>query len=327
MENVLSNAIIKTIRLGRGGEEKSFHIAFTGTAGYISHMGVVALSVRKWNPDMPLSFHFFVNDLNDRERGHLIDLSRMAKATVYVHLIDDSCFTTLLLSDGVAAFFYRFLVAPTLASMTDRVLYLDGDMMCRGDMTPLWTMDLTGFDAAVVTDRREESNAKRVGTSKYFNAGMMLINIDQWMKDGLFDDIVRRAQENVAKVGNRLSHHDQDIHNQMLDGRVKYLPKKYNYLYNLDRQSLFAKQPENEPYEKQVIIHFAGHAKPWHSWVQDWPAVREYAALQNESPWKGYPLVPPKGRKNLHQAARTARMQHHYGDMVKWYVQYIKSKI
>ena len=215
MENVLSNAIIKTIRLGRGGEEKSFHIAFTGTADYISHMGVVALSVRKWNPDMPLSFHFFVNNLNDRERGHLIDLSRMAKATVYVHLIDDSCFTTLLLSDGVAAFFYRFLVAPTLASMTDRVLYLDGDMMCRGDMTPLWTMDLTGFDAAVVTDRREESNAKRVGTSKYFNAGMMLINIDQWMKDGLFDDIVRRAQENVAKVGNRLSHHDQDIHNQM----------------------------------------------------------------------------------------------------------------
>lgn len=189
MANVLSNAIIKTIRLGRGGEEKSFHIAFTGTADYISHMGVVALSVRKWNPDMPLSFHFFVNNLNDRERGHLIDLSRMAKATVYVHLIDDSCFTTLLLSDGVAAFFYRFLVAPTLASMTDRVLYLDGDMMCRGNMTPLWTMDLTGFDAAVVTDRREESNAKRVGTSKYFNAGMMLINVDQWMKDGLFDDI------------------------------------------------------------------------------------------------------------------------------------------
>ena len=155
----------------------------------------------------------------------------------------------------------------------------------------------------------------------------MLINIDQWMNDGLLDDIVRRAQENVAKVGNRLSHHDQDIHNQMLDGRVKYLPKKYNYLYNLDRQSLFAKQPENEPYDKQVIIHFAGHAKPWHSWVQNWPAVQEYAALQNESPWKDYPLVPPKGRKNLHQAARTARMQHHYGEMVKWYVQYIKSKI
>ncbi|WP_270457045.1 glycosyltransferase family 8 protein, partial [Allisonella histaminiformans] len=231
--NVLSNAIIKTIRLGRGGEEKSFHIAFTGTADYISHMGVVALSVRKWNPDMPLSFHFFVNNLSDRERGHLISLSQMTGASVYVHLIDDSCFTTLLLSDGVAAFFYRFLVAPTLASLTDRVLYLDGDMMCHGNVTPLWKMDLSGFDAAVVTDRREESSAKRVGTSKYFNAGMMLINIDQWMNDGLFDDIVKRAQENVAKVGNRLSHHDQDIHNQMLDGRVKYLPKKYNYLYNL----------------------------------------------------------------------------------------------
>ena len=27
-----------------------------------------------------------------------------------------------------------------------------------------------------------------------------------------------------------------------------------NYLYNLDRQSLFAKQPENEPYDKQVKL-------------------------------------------------------------------------
>ena len=97
MANVLSNAIIKTIRLGRGGEEKSFHIAFTGTADYISHMGVVAFSVRKWNPDMPLSFHFFVNALSDTERGHLIDLSRMTKAAVYVHLIDDSCFTLSLI--------------------------------------------------------------------------------------------------------------------------------------------------------------------------------------------------------------------------------------
>lgn len=76
-------------------------------------------------------------------------------------------------------------------------------------------------------------------TSRYFNAGMMLMNLGPWMEQGCFDDIVRRAQENVKRVGNRLSHHDQDIHNEMLDGKCLYIEKKYNYLYNLDRQSLF----------------------------------------------------------------------------------------
>jgi lipopolysaccharide biosynthesis glycosyltransferase len=327
MANVLDHAVTQTVRLGRGLEEKSFHIAFTGTTNYISHMGIVALSIRKWNPDMPISFHFFVNSLPDEERSRLIELSRLTKAAVYVHLIDDSCFKTLLLSDGVAAFFYRFVVAPTLAHMTDRVLYLDGDMMCRGDISYLRDLDFKGMAAAVVTDRREESNARRVGTAHYFNAGMMLINVDVWMKENLFDDIVSRAEENVARVGNRLSHHDQDIHNQMLDGRVLYVPRRYNYLYNLDRQSLFAHQPINADYKDQVIIHFAGHAKPWHSWVQEWPVVREYAEIQKNSPWKDVPLVPPKGRKNLHQAARTARMEHRFGDMVKWYVKYIQEKI
>nr|AIA86679.1 CAZy families GT8 protein [uncultured Escherichia sp.] len=83
----------------------------------------------------------------------------------------------------------------------------------------------------------------------------------------------------------------------MLDGKVLFLPKRYNYLYNLDRQSLFKKQPVNESYENQMIIHFAGHAKPWHSWVQQWPVVQEYTALQRQTPWKNVPVVQPKGRR------------------------------
>ena len=164
-------------------------------------------------------------------------------------------------------------------------------------------------------------------TARYFNAGMMLINTRLWMKENLFDDIVRRAEENVKRVGNRLSHHDQDIHNEMLDGKSLYIDKKYNYLYNLDRQSLFAKQPVNEDYKDKVIIHFAGHAKPWHDWVQNWDVVKEYAAIQRKTPWKDVPLVPPKGTKNLHQAARSARMYGNYGEMLMWYLKYLGAKL
>lgn len=241
MSNVLSHAVTETLHLGEKAKDGAFHIALTGTADYISHMGVVALTVAAYNEDLPLCFHFFVNSLSTLEKGRLAQAAEMMKCPIEVHLIDDSAFKTLLLSDGVAAFFYRFLVAPTVAPVTDRVLYLDGDMMCRGSLKYLADLDFKGNMVAVVSDRKEELQMKRVHTKRYFNAGMMLINVKDWMKENLFDDIVRRAEENVARVGNRLSHHDQDIHNEMLDGKCLFIEKKYNYLYNLDRQSLFKK--------------------------------------------------------------------------------------
>lgn len=327
MSNVLTHAVVETVSLGRKAEGKTFHIALTGTADYIPHMGVVILSAAKSNPEMSITYHVFVNRLSEEEKARLAEAADIAGSDIQVHLIDDRCFASLLLSDGVAAFFYRFLVPPAMDGVADRVLYLDGDMMVRGSLQYLAELDLTGYAAAVVTDRKEQLQMDRVHTAHYFNAGMMLINVDEWKKENFFDDIVRRAQDNVKKVGKRLSHHDQDIHNQMLDGRTLYIDRKYNYLYNLDRQSAFKKQPVNDDWEKQVIIHFAGHAKPWHSWVQEWPVVRAYAALQQASPWRDCPVVPPKGSKNLHQAARTARMYGRWGEMLKWYGKYLASKL
>lgn len=327
MSNVLIHAVTHTIFLGRKAAEKTFHIALTGTADYIPHMGVVILSAAKYNADLPITYHVFVNELTGEEKARLSEAAEMARSEIQVHLIDDACFSSMLLSDGVAAFFYRFLVPPTMDGVADRVLYLDGDMMVRGSLRYLAELDLTDYAAAVVTDRKERLQMERVHTAHYFNAGMMLINVDRWREKGFFDDIVRRAEENVKKVGKRLSHHDQDIHNQMLDGHTLYIDRKYNYLYNLDRQSLFKKQPVNAAWQDQIIIHFAGHAKPWHSWVQDWPVVVAYAEIQRRSPWRDVPLVPPKGKKNLHQAARTARMQGRWGEMLKWYGKYMGSKL
>lgn len=327
MANVLTNAVIETIRLGESAGKKTFHIALTGTSDYIPHMGVEIYSVSQSNRDIPITYHLFVNQLSEREKANLAEAAEEMKSEIQVHLIDDSCFETIVLSDGVAAFFYRFLVAPTLSGQTDRVLYLDGDMMVRGSLRDLTELDFQGKAAAVVTDRRESIRKKRVGTARYFNAGMMLINLPVWEAEGLFDDIVRRAQENTKKVGRRISSHDQDIHNQMLDGKTLYIDRKYNYLYNLDRQPLFKRQPVNDDYKKQIIIHFAGHAKSWHSWVQEWPAVQEYAEIQRLSPWRDYALIPPKTEKEIHQAARTARMYSRWGEMLKWYGLYMMKKL
>lgn len=327
MSNVLSHAITETIHFGRKPEEGDFHIALSGTADYIPHMGVVASSVKKYNQDLPVCYHFFVNYLSDSDRNKLDNEAEQLASPIEVHLVDDAAFKTVILSDRIAAFFYRLVAPSAVANMTKRLLYLDSDMMCHGSLKDLANLDLGNYLAAVVSDRWEEHQKQKLHTQRYFNSGMMFFNVEKWIENHCFDDIVHRAEINASDKSKPLSKHDQDILNQMLDGKCLYLEKKYNYLYNLDRQSLFKKQPVNEDYKNQVIIHFAGHAKPWHSWVQDWPVVKEYAAIQKASPWKDVPLVEPKGRKNLHQAARTARMRGKYGEMVKYYVRYFGEKI
>lgn len=51
MENVLLHAVKDTVFIGGEPEKDAFHIALTGTADYIPHMGVVALTVREHNKD------------------------------------------------------------------------------------------------------------------------------------------------------------------------------------------------------------------------------------------------------------------------------------
>lgn len=327
MSNVLSHAIIETLHFGRKPGAEDFHIALSGTADYIPHMGIVASSVRKYNQDLPVCYHFFVNHISDTEKERLEDEAKQLESPIQVHLMDDNAFKTIILADGIAAFFYRLVAPNAVVPVTGRLLYLDTDMMCRGSLKELVNLNLGNYVAAVVSDRLEEHQMQKVHTHRYFNSGMMLFNVEKWIESHCFDDIVHRAEVNASDKSKPLSKHDQDILNQMLDGKCLFLEKKYNYLYHLDRQSLFARQPVNEDYKKQVIIHFAGHAKPWHSWVQDWPVVKEYAAIQKASPWKDVPLIPPKGHKNLHQAARTARMRGKYGEMVWYYLKYLGSKI
>lgn len=324
--NPLINSVTETIHFGRPFEKEDFHICLTGTGDYIPNLGILACSIAEHNKDLKLAFHFFVDQLSEEEKGRIEQFSRKRFSPAEVHLLELSTFDSLLLADKKAGYFFRLVIPPTLAPVTDKALYLDGDMLCRGSLKELAEMDMEDIMAAVVSDRGEEHHRQMVHTTRYFNSGMMLFNIKDWMKENLFDDIVNRAMARAAKKEKVVRLHDQDILNEMLDGRCRFLDKKYNYLYNLDLQSIFKKQPHNEDYKKQVILHFAGHTKQWHSWVQDWDVVKEYLMIKKNSPWNDFPAVEPKTHKHLHQAARTARINGKYCEMMKWYWKYYKAK-
>lgn len=334
--DILTNAVKETIIIGKPHpEKKAFCIALSGTDNYIPYLGLTMMSVYQYNKQLPMAFHLFVNGLPDTDRKRLCEAAEMMGNPIYVHLMNDTAFQSLVFGEKTAVFFYRFVLANLLEAESDRVLYLDGDIMCCGSLQKLADMDLGQAIAAVAPDRLQKKQMRQIGTTGFFNAGAMLIHISEWVRQDIFHKVVDMAHDSLTKIDDKgyyegwhgLKYNDQNILNVILDGKVIWLPKKYNYIYKLNRSALFRKKAENEDYHDQIILHFAGSVKPWHDWAANWPVVKEYRKIWLDSPWEDVPPSAPKSRKDCHQAAREYRVTGQYGKALHWYLEYCKRKL
>lgn len=335
--SILSAAIKKTLVKAGGKKEGTvFHVGLAGTFDYIPHIGMVILSLSQSNPDICFVFHLFVNALPEKEAQRLGAVAVQTGHTIKIHIVNDEAFSSIIFGKYNASFFYRFIMPDIVKEETDRLLYMDGDMMCRGSIKELAELDLGDYLAAVVPDRNWRRQKKQLGTSQsFFNSGFMLIHVTRWTSEDMFQKVVRMSLDSKKKVDkdgyyegwHGLRYNDQNILNVMLDGRVIWLPKRYNYIYGLGQSAMFKSRAKNEDYRKQIILHFAGSVKPWHNWVASRPVVKEYQKIWEESPWRDVPPTAPKNKKDCHQAAREYWTTGEYGKSLYWYMEYWKKKL
>lgn len=332
---ILRQAIREQVIFGNNLSDDAFHVGLSGTANYIPYIGITIMSFHKANPDMSFVFHLFVSSLSQMERKRLRKASEEMNCEIHIYLVNDEIFKSIVYGMYTASFWYRFIMPDIVCDQTDRLLYVDADIMCFGSVAELKNMNLDGRIAAVVADLGGSISAKKLNVQGYFNSGMMLINVKQWVKLRILKQIIDFSQQMLPKIDKsgkckewkNARYNDQNILNKVLDQRITWLHRKYNYIYQMHRTSLFRKAPYNEDYRDQVLLHFAGKAKPWVDWVQHWPVTQEYRSIWLASPWREIPLTVPKERKQFHDAARTYRKQHDYKKMLFWYAKYFFSRM
>lgn len=325
---VLENAVKKTVIFGENQKSKACHIALAGTTNYLPHLAMVMLSIRKYNSQHSFCFHVFLQDISAADLRNVEYISTLIKAVIQVHVMNDEAFKEIVSDNYAASYWYRLIMPDFLSNQTDRVLYLDGDMMCHGDLKELFEVEV-GIDcvAGVVTDRNAKYQCQRLGTQSYFNSGMMLFYTQNWQANHMLEKVVKKidwCKKNLDYKGHvkgwhGLYYQDQNVLNSVCDGKLHWFPKKFNYLYVLDRHAFYKKQFVNEAYRNQCILHFAGYTKPWHAWANYYEVIKEYSELKKQSPWKDIPMVQPKGKKQYHQAARTALLFGETRLSLKWY--------
>lgn len=252
-----------------------------------------------------LDFYVFGLGLSDEVKRNLLQTGANYGRKVHVIQIDGFMdnfgdFDTFGWNEVVLS---RLLVDSFLPRNVDRVLHLDGDTIVRGSLKQLWETPLRAPEliGAVIEPTVNRHRLVELGleSEPYYNAGVLLINLDEWRMGG----IERRLIDYCAKNHKKLFANDQDAINALLKGRIRAVPPTYNYCNSyefypyrtlkglMNGVPYYSEREVFEAIQDPCIVHYLGEERPWregnaHTYKDDY---RHYLEM---TPYKGIPEEP-----------------------------------
>lgn len=307
----------------------SFHIAFCVDNHYFRSMGATIASIIENNPGVHFTFHVFVFSVSDEHRDRLQQLDRQANVRTQIHIIDPAIFDKFThfieFSYYSLSIFSRLIIPSELQGVTDKVLYLDADILCVGKINELIEMDISADIALVVPDAEETTRrrcaALQLKHPRYFNGGVIFINVENWISN----NITEESMQALLKFGKKLRFNDQDALNIVLNGRARFIAPKWNYIYDLIHD-LDSNITQMRAVDDAVFIHFAGAVKPWTDWTHHTSRALfvKYHAL---SPWSDMPLDPaPRNSREMRMLSRFLLKRGKWLDSARWFLKYLKAR-
>ncbi len=186
------------------------------------------------------------------------------------------------------ATYYRLFLADVLPSSVKKCIYLDCDMIVEDDISILWNYDISNYYIGAVEDELSSLNTERLGLpakNNYFNAGMIIFNLDRIREISLIDASVDYYRRNKEKI----TMQDQDILNGVLNGKCKFLPLRWNVntpaYVKWWPNHYYTDHEELEAALNPGILHFTGIYKPWKTSSMH-PLRKEYQKYLNLTGFK-----------------------------------------
>ncbi len=190
---------------------------------------------------------------------------------------------------------YRTML-PDLLPELDRVLYLDTDIIVRSSLAAFFDRDLGDAYAACINDylaaiaHPEVAKNIDIAYEKYFNSGVMLLNLKTLRRDGGGQRILDIARKNIA----HLHFPDQDALNLALGFNAQLVDPCWNYpalsgeYFSKYRGNPALEMPAckrvSERSFSPVILHYSAHPKPWATF-NPLPYFADYHRHRAQTPW------------------------------------------
>ena len=161
----------------------TLHIALGFDNNYAMPAGVTILSVIQNTPNFNLHFHLFVDNVSQTnlDKFQKINFPNVSITLYYLNnnfIINPK---TLVLHIPTVSTCIRFIMPKLLVSVTDKLIYLDSDIICLQSLAKLAEFNIENYIAGVISDTKDMqhtiSKMYNIDSTKYFNAGVLLINI------------------------------------------------------------------------------------------------------------------------------------------------------
>ena len=262
---------------------EQINIVITCDDDFIQHMGIMLISLLK-NTTEPQNINIFFLDhgIKQQSKDSINRICSEYRAMIQFLEIDGNVFEDFYISHHINQVTYYRIIAPlTVPRDIKRVLYLDGDVIVEGDIKELFRIDLNNQVIGAIPDPYgiERIQELDIPNSKYFNAGILLIDVEKWNSKNLTKQLLDYIQNN-----NTLKYWDQDALNANLYDLWEELPLEWNY------QTAIALNKEYSELSPK-IIHYTEPQKPWQIFCRHPYSDRYYKYIEF-SEWKLYNPIP-----------------------------------
>ena len=267
---------------------------------FVMPTGVMMYSLCCNNQDVDIVLHVICsNSVSDKDKADLCGvIQKFSGKRILFYDIDKKFVEKIPAitnrADITITAYFRLFLTEILPDTINKVLYLDGDVIVRHSLLPLWNLDISDYPVAAATDccvAVEPEEFERLGypmSYGYFNSGVCIINLDYWRKHNCIKDFIGLLDDE-----DKLRYYDQDVLNILFHTSKLNFPIKYNlltvYLYKNPKWSnTMFEQEISESLQEPVIIHYAGGDKPWFKYNKNEPPLSMlFYKYQKCTIWKG----------------------------------------
>ncbi len=231
---------------------KTYNICYACDDNYAPLAGVsIASFLKSSNCDENFNFYILDNEITQTNKEKIKTLKKIKECNIEFIRVDKSKFENLYLPNKKGylsiSSYYRFVISDIFKDI-DKILYVDCDVIATTSIADFYNTDLTNYYAAVIEDTSCLENQHRLGFEEneiYFNAGVLLINLDLWRESNISTKLFETISEGLD---------DQDILNIILKGKKILVDNKWNW------QGKAKNYKEKTP---PALIHFITAYKPW----------------------------------------------------------------
>lgn len=241
------------------------NILVTLNSSYVKPLCVMLKSMMLSNPDERFDLYVAHSSLTESDFAKIKEHTDTNRVKIHRVLIDGEILKNAPVLKRISKeTYYRLLLLDYLPLDVDRILYIDPDTVIINSLSPFYNLDFGGKLLAAaghthgLVELANRIRFRHKKSERYFNAGVILFNLQKMRKSVTTEDIFSYIRKNEK----RLYLADQDVLNGMFGKQALIVDER---LYNLDEKTVSRYKITNDIWIRKntVIVHFNGKFKPW----------------------------------------------------------------